>query len=143
MKNIMLSETSQQEGIKRIFSFFKGTSLGKRKTNFAVGLFDKLKNCILCCNAFSGAIFIQRYKKTLAFCIVMIYIKNWRCGMATSSIRKNFVINSKKSAVEIAQQLIDSEKMPLPSINRLGLAKMLCGDELLKFLKKADSKIKG
>lgn len=30
--------------------------------------------------------------------------------MATSSIRKNFVINSKKSAVEIAQQLIDSEK---------------------------------
>lgn len=63
--------------------------------------------------------------------------------MATSSIRKNFVINSKKSAVEIAQQLIDSEKMPLPSINRLGLAKMLCGDELIKFLKKADSKIKG
>lgn len=63
--------------------------------------------------------------------------------MATSSIRKNFVINSKKSAVEIAQQLIDSEKMPLPSINRLGLAKMLCGDELLKFLKKTDSKIKG
>ena len=63
--------------------------------------------------------------------------------MATSSIRKNFVINSKKSAVEIAQQLIDSEKMPLPSINRLGLAKMLCGDELLKFLEKADSKIKG
>ncbi|MGN0729942.1 hypothetical protein [Treponema sp.] len=53
------------------------------------------------------------------------------------------MINSKKSAVEIAQQLIDSEKMPLPSINRLGLAKMLCGDELLKFLKKTDSKIKG
>lgn len=63
--------------------------------------------------------------------------------MATSSIRKNFVINSKKSAVEIAQQLIDSEKMPLPSIYHLRLAKMLCGDELLKFLKKSGSKIKG
>lgn len=63
--------------------------------------------------------------------------------MATSSIRKNFVINSKKSTLEIAQQLIDSEKMPLPSINHLGLAKMLSGDELLKFLKKSGSKIKG
>lgn len=63
--------------------------------------------------------------------------------MATSSIRKNFVINSKKSAVEIAQQLIDSEKMPLPSNNRFGASKMLCGEELLKFLKKSECRIKG
>lgn len=47
------------EGIKRIFSIFKRTSLGKRKTNFAVGLLYKLKNCILCRNAFFGAIFIK------------------------------------------------------------------------------------
>lgn len=65
--------------------------------------------------------------------------------MATSSIRKNFVINTKKSAAEIAQKLIESENLPLPSNNRLRNVKMLCGEELLKFLKKTENqnKLKG
>lgn len=80
-------------------------------------------------------------EKFLAFCIDVLYILGiWERNMATSSIRKNFVISSKKSAVEIAEQLINSETLPLPSSSRSRSSKLLYGDDLLRFLKKAENK---
>lgn len=63
--------------------------------------------------------------------------------MATSSIRKNFVVNSKKSAMEIASQLVSAENISLPKTDRKHISNVLRGEELLNFLKKSENKTRG
>ena len=60
--------------------------------------------------------------------------------MATTSIKKNFVINSKKSALEIASQLIDIEKSVIPTLNRPRISRPVMPDQILSFFSKTDTK---
>lgn len=63
--------------------------------------------------------------------------------MATSSIRKNFVVNSKKSAMEIASQLVSAENTSLPKTDRKHISNVLRGEGLLNFLRKSENKTRG
>lgn len=53
--------------------------------------------------------------------------------MATSSIKKNFVINSKKSAVEIAKELINIEQSDTPTLNRKRIAKPVLAENIISY----------
>ena len=63
--------------------------------------------------------------------------------MATTSIKKNFVINSKKSALEIASQLIDVENTVMPTMNRPRISRPVTADQILSYFSKADLKTDG
>lgn len=60
--------------------------------------------------------------------------------MATTSIKKNFVVNSKKSALEIASQLIDIENSVIPTLNRPRISRPVVSDQILSFFSKTDTK---
>lgn len=63
--------------------------------------------------------------------------------MATSSIKKNFVINSKKSALEIATQLLNIENSCIPTLNRSRISKPVMGEQLAAYFSNADTEIGG
>ena len=54
--------------------------------------------------------------------------------MATSSIKKNFVVNSRKSALELANQLLEVENAIIPTLNRPRISHRLEADKLMIFL---------
>lgn len=56
--------------------------------------------------------------------------------MATSSIKKSFVISNKKSALEIANQLIDVEKSVTPTLNRPRISQTVAAKQVLSYLSK-------
>ena len=58
--------------------------------------------------------------------------------MATTSIKKNFVINSKKSALEIASKLVDVEKTVMPTLNRPRISRPVMPEQILSYF--SDSK---
>ncbi len=60
--------------------------------------------------------------------------------MATTSIKKNFVINSKKSALEIANQLVDIEKSTIPTLNRPRISHPVMSEQILSYFSEATSK---
>ncbi len=53
--------------------------------------------------------------------------------MATSSIKKNFIISSKKSALEIATQLLNVENSMSPTLNRPRISKQVAADQLVSY----------
>ena len=59
--------------------------------------------------------------------------------MATSSIKKSFIISSKKSALEIANQLIDVEKTVTPTLNRPRISRVIMSNQVLSYLSKTDA----
>ncbi|MCR5623316.1 MAG: hypothetical protein K6G18_15860 [Treponema sp.] len=53
--------------------------------------------------------------------------------MATSSIKKSFVISSKKSALEIATQLLNVENSMPPTLNRPRKSKPVAANQLVSY----------
>ena len=60
--------------------------------------------------------------------------------MATTSIKKNFVINSKKSALEIANQLVDVEESAIPTLNRPRISRPVTSEQILSYFSEATSR---
>ncbi len=54
--------------------------------------------------------------------------------MATSSIKKNFVINSKKSAIELANRLLEVENAVVPTLNRPRISRLVGMDGVASFV---------
>ncbi|MBQ4379493.1 MAG: hypothetical protein II821_09915 [Treponema sp.] len=59
--------------------------------------------------------------------------------MATTSIKKNFVINSKKSALEIASKLVDVEKTVVPTLNRPRISHPVMSEQILSYFSESKS----
>ena len=57
--------------------------------------------------------------------------------MATSSIKKSFVVSGKKSALEIANQLIDVEKTVTPTLNRPRISQPVEAKYVFSYLAKS------
>lgn len=56
--------------------------------------------------------------------------------MATSSIKKNFVINSKKSAIELANRLLEVENAVVPTLNRPRISRLVGVEGVASFFEK-------
>ena len=72
--------------------------------------------------------------------ICAIFLMSGGEKMATTSIKKNFVINSKKSALEIASQLIDVEKSVMPTLNRPRISRSVTSDQIISYFSKSNNK---
>ena len=59
--------------------------------------------------------------------------------MATTSIKKNFVINSKKSALEIASKLVDVEKTVVPTLYRPRISRLVMSEQILSYFSESKS----
>ena len=58
--------------------------------------------------------------------------------MATSSIKKNFVISNKKSAIEIVTQLLDIENTITPTLDRPRISHSVRSDQLISYFSGKD-----
>ncbi len=54
--------------------------------------------------------------------------------MPTSSIKKNFVINSKKSAIELANRLLEVENSVVPTLKRPRISRLVGMDGVACFI---------
>ena len=63
--------------------------------------------------------------------------------MATSSIKKNFVISSKKSALEVAKHLLEVENTDTPTLKRPRVSHLVIADQISSYFASMDKDAAG